>query len=246
MHITVSLTVAESKRLIAKGLVASRQVQTARDQGILAVAPGTTNGYVVEELLGEAIDKPHFVTGNTLPFGYQGTKPGKSLPDLVFRRGERLEMSAVEAVQEMGPGDVFIKGVNAINYDLDQAGVLIGHPTGGTLGAVLGTIVARRIQLIHPVGLEKSIPGDLTVAAAMQKEADGMGPTLWVSPGRLFTEIEALAVLCEVEAVPIGAGGIGGAEGAVWLLLRGDEPAVEDARKLLAGLRGEPAFLGPA
>ena len=41
------LTVAESKRLIAKGVAALPQVQRAMKEGIVAVAPGTTNGYVL-------------------------------------------------------------------------------------------------------------------------------------------------------------------------------------------------------
>lgn len=243
MHITVTLTVAESKRLIAKALVQTDTVQTALHGGIVAVAPGTTNGYVVEELTGQPIDKRCFVTGHTLPSHYTGPRCEKSVPDLVLHKGQRLDASATDAVNEMGPGDVFIKGANAVNHDLDQAALLIGHPTGGTLGAVLGTIVARRIHLIHPVGLEKSVPGDLNNAAFVQKDMDGKGPALWVSPGEVFTEIEAFAVLCDVQAVPLASGGVGGAEGAVWLMLIGDPETLANAEQTIAAIQGEPPFL---
>ncbi|MCF7855568.1 MAG: hypothetical protein K9N51_12270 [Candidatus Pacebacteria bacterium] len=244
MHTTITLTVAESKRLIARGLANTNHVKRALTEGIVAVAPGSTDGYVVEELTHESIDKTQFVTGRTLPSGYNGRAPGKKLADLVLKNGERLDMAATDAVAEMGAGDVFIKGANAINLTLDQVGVLIGHPTGGTLGATLGTITARRILLIHPVGIEKSVPADLNEAALLQKEKDGQGPTLWVSPGRIFTEIDAFAVVCDVQAIPIAAGGIGGAEGACWFMLLGDRKALERAEALVAGIQGEPPFLG--
>lgn len=245
MQITVSLTVSECKRLIAKGVARHPLVQNALTEGMIAVAPGSTNAYVVEELTGESIDRTQFVTGKTLPTNYDGPAPKYKLPDLVLKQGERLEMKATEAVAEMGAGDVFVKGANAINYDLDQAGVLIGHPTGGTVGATLGTLVAKRILLLQPAGLEKSIPGDLhDTAAALTEAQDAQGPTLWITPGELLTEIEAFGLLCGAQAVPIGAGGLGGAEGAVWLALFGDKSALDRCNTLLDSVYGEPPFLG--
>ena len=47
MHFVLSLTVSESKRLIAKGVAQTDSVKNALEQGILAVGPGSTNGYVI-------------------------------------------------------------------------------------------------------------------------------------------------------------------------------------------------------
>ena len=244
MHIVISLTVSESKRLIGKGVAAADFVQRAMNEGTLAIGSGSTNGYVVEEVTGEKIDKLQFMTGRTLPSGYDGPKMGYTLPDLVIRKGERLNIKASEALEEMGPGDVYVKGANALNYERNQAAVLIGHPTGGGVGAALGAAVARRIRYLHPVGLEKSVPTDLNdVAARLNADAEGKGPTLWVVPGDIFTEIEALRVLAGVEAVPAGAGGIGGAEGAVWLGLFGDAAQLDRAQAVIDSVRGEPAFV---
>lgn len=244
MHTAIHLTVAQSKRLIAKGIAAHPQVRQAMTTGIVAVAQGTTNGYVAEELLGRPIDKTRFVTGRTVPDNYSGPRPSSELTGFVFRNGESIESKAVDVIDDMRAGDVFIKGANALNYDLGQAGVLIGHPTGGTVDAILGRIVARRIRLIHPVGLEKNIPGDLHDAAALQKDPEGgKGPTLWVTPGEIFTEIEAFAVLTEVLAVPTAAGGIGGAEGAIWFDLHGNSALLDRATALVASLRDEPPFI---
>ncbi len=53
----VVLTVQEGKRLIAKGLLAWEPFRRARESGIVAIAKGTTNAYVVDELLGGADEK---------------------------------------------------------------------------------------------------------------------------------------------------------------------------------------------
>lgn len=244
MHITFSLTVSESKRLIGKGVAQADFVRRAAEEGILAIGSGTTNGYLIEEITSESFDKKTHVTGRTLPHGYKGPKLSYTNPDLVIKKGERLKVKAAEILEEMGPGDVLSKGVNALNYERRQAAVLIGHPTGGGVGAALGSVIARRIRYLHAAGLEKSVAWDLNAAAArLNRDAEGKGATLWVVPGDIFTEIEALRVLADVEAVPIGSGGVGGAEGAVWLAAFGDTKALDKAQEVLESVYGEPAFV---
>ena len=240
------LTVAESKRLIAKGVARCPAVLAALKDGIVAVAKGTTDAYVVEELTGEPIRKQHYCMGNTRPHkGGSRTKVDGKLPDLVLRRGERWEgVAAIEAAREMKAGDVFIKGANALNYDLRQAGLLVGDPTGGTIGAALGPVIGRRATHLIPVGLEKNIPGDLKEAYRwlMAAGRNGSGLTLWPVDGEIFTELEALDVLCGVDAVPIGAGGICGAEGSVRIAVWGTKQQLQQVDSLLEGIYGEPAF----
>jgi hypothetical protein len=172
----VVLTVAEGKRLVARGVLAWGPFRRAREEGCVAVAKGTTNSYVVEELLEKPLDRTRYVTGHVRPSkgGAQG-EVSATMPDLVLRRGEVLEgVSAVEAAAEMGPGDCFLKGANAISYGLGQAAVLVGHPTGGTMGACLGTLVARGARLVCPAGLEKSVPVDLAEAAALVRAVEAV------------------------------------------------------------------------
>lgn len=57
----VSLTPAESKRLIAKGVSALPEVRRALEQGIVIIARGTTNAFVVEEMTGDKVE-PNAVT----------------------------------------------------------------------------------------------------------------------------------------------------------------------------------------
>jgi hypothetical protein len=226
-------------------VAAHEPVRRALADGVVAVGSGTTNAYVIEELTGQRIDKKTMVTGRTLPADYAGPAITYTGEDLVLRKGERVPgVKATQYVAEMGPGDVFMKGLNALNYERRQGAVLIGHPTGGTVGAVIGTIVARRIRFLHPAGLEKSVCADLAaVAERIDGDAAGTGCTLWLVPGELFTEVEALAVLSGVTAIPAGAGGIGGAEGAIWLALFGTAEQLDGAQQVLAGVRGEPPFV---
>jgi len=123
----IVLTVSESKRLIAKGVAAMPAVRDALADGVVAVATGSTNAYIVEELTGKPIEKNAYMTGATLPAGID--RKGllsRKVPDLVLRKGEPVEgAQATEIVGEMGPGDVFIKGANAVHYQIPQEGELI-------------------------------------------------------------------------------------------------------------------------
>lgn len=244
MRESFSLTVSESKRLIAKGVIEHPLVKRALDEGIVAVCKGTTNAYIVEELLGERIDKCDYVTGATLPAGR--SREGilsSNLPDVVLKRGQRVETTVTEIISEMRAGDVFIKGANALNYQLRQAGILIGHPTGGTIGATYGTIIAARVHLIIPVGLEKSVPVDIFETAKQLNADTGKGPTLFPVAGEIVTEIEALELLTGVVAVPVASGGVAGGEGSVWLAISGSEEQLERAHRLIESVRREPPFI---
>ena len=248
----LSLTVAESKRLIAKGVVALPQVKHAIANGTVAIGRGSTNAYVVEELIGRRIDRTAYVAGITLP-SKPATPPklaAEKMPDVVLRRGEQMQgITVPQAVADMQRGDVLIKGANALNYKEGVAGVLMGHPTGGTVGATLGTAVTRGVVIVIPVGLEKCIPESIfEMSRRLGQGGELLGDGyLGLMPitGLIVTEIEAIQLLAPgVTASAIGCGGICGAEGAVWLMLEGERPSVEGALAVLDGVRGEPPFGG--
>jgi hypothetical protein len=248
MHTSFVLTVAQSKRLIARAVTRMPEVTRALQEGTVAIARGTTNAYVVEEILGKAIPKGEYASGRTLPPGMPGEWLGRGdYPEVVLRQGKLVAgLTAVEAVKEMGPGDVFMKGGNALDYQRKLVGVLIGHPTGGTIGAAYGTIVSRKINLVIPIGLEKLVCGDLvalSLASRRPEDHPGAGAVaLFPMVGTIVTEIEALGLLCGVSARLLGAGGVAGAEGAVWLLVEGDRPSLDRALELHRSLGGEPGL----
>ncbi len=249
MQAQVSLTVSASKRLIAKGIVEYQPVLEALREGWVAVTKGSTNAYILEELTGKTIDKRKFITGHRIPNHMKGkTGIANQLPDLVLHKGQPVEgLSATDALKEMGTGDVFFKGANAINYEDGLAGLLIGHPTGGTIGAAIGTLTAKRINLIIPVGLEKQIPFSIVDASVLMgpgnEEHPKNFPALWPLYGDLFTEIEAFTELFDVDAYPVAAGGLAGAEGGIQFCLHGETRSVHDALKLIEDIGQEPPFV---
>jgi len=247
MKAEVVLTVAESKRLIAKGVASLSFVREKMEKGIIVVTTGSTNAYIYEELTGQAIDKRGYLTGRTTPAKTSLAWQVDTIPDLVLVDGKPApELNRFSALDKMKAGDVYVKGANALNYAVGVAGVSIGHPTGGTIGGAIGSVVAKKLRLLVPVGLEKEVPFDIAEASALLAEPDeqlGAVHSLWPINGLIFTEIEALDELCSVEAYPVAAGGIAGAEGGLRLLLSGAEGNVRQAVRLVESIQGEPAIM---
>jgi hypothetical protein len=240
------LTVAESKRLIAKGVAALEMIQDRMEEGVVVLTSGSTNAYIYEELTGKTIDKRAFISGRTIPAKRQVAWEVKRMPDMVWVNGEpRPDLDRFSVLEVMQEGDIYIKGANALNYAAGVAGITIGHPTGGTIGGALGAIISKKIRLLIPVGLEKEVPLDLHEISAIIAEPDeslGKVYSLWPVHGGVFTEIEALRVLFDVEALPTAAGGLAGAEGSLRMMIRGDAESVGQAMALIHAIQGEAAI----
>lgn len=247
------LTVAAAKRLIGKALAAHPTIKAALSSATLVIIAGTTNGYAAEEILkvvgcAEEFSKRRFFRGIVLPPG-RTTQTGR-LPDEsdfpgdvvivkgVWQKGKTL-FDVAEGLRE---GDVILKGANALNLEKKQAAVLIGHPHGGTSITALQASVGRRVQLILPVGLEKRVTGDLMELAARINAPGGSGFRLLPIPGEVFTEIDAIRLLTGAEAQMLAAGGVGGAEGSVWLALRGSPEQLARAEELMREVSGEVSW----
>ena len=240
------LTVAESKRLIAKGVAALPEVQEAMGNRIVVVATGTTNAYVLEELWGKKIDKRAYRSGITTP-----KEPEKDpnpqaakIPDKVFIKGEVADQyDRVTIAPDLKKGDIYIKGANVLNYDDNMAGILIGGMDGATIGNTIGHIIGKQVQLIIPIGLEKLTFEDINELHLLASEEDYEGPRMWPIIGTIITEIEALSLLTGVDAYLYAAGGIAGAEGSVRLLVEGTDEEVNEAKELIESIKGEPRYL---
>ncbi len=109
---------------------------------------------MAEELTGKKIDYFRYAAGY-IGEAAMVVPNEKRLPPVALKRG--TEVSADNIINEMTHSDVIIKGANALDPD-GVAGVMMANPTGGTTGSIIGTVMARGINLIIPVGLEKSIP----------------------------------------------------------------------------------------
>lgn len=248
------LTPASGKRLIAKATMEHPAVQAALQSGTVVIVAGTTNGYVAEEILKE-IGQSHgfvrrrFFRGVTLPPFRPTTETGR-LPDesefpgdVVIVKGQWQKGKTIfDIADDLKEGDVVLKGANAINLSRRQAAILIGHPKGGTIAVALQAVVGRRVRLILPVGLEKRVSADLYDLAAKLNLPGARGPRLLPVPGEILTEIEAVSMLTGATAELVAGGGVGGAEGSIWLGVTGDQKQEDEAETLLKSVSIEPLF----
>ncbi len=244
----VSFTVSESKRLIAKAVAEMSPVKKALEKGMVIISKGTTNTFVAEELSGQKIEKGAYVYGKVYPRkGGQRLESDSIISELIFKDGQiQDDLSMEQALQDLKAGDVVIKGGNALDYSNRLAAVYIGGGSGGTTGKFMPYVVARKAHLIIPIGLEKTIAGNIIeVVKRMRDPIESLNsvPSMWLLDGSIVTEIEAFQILANVEATHISGGGIGGAEGAVRLLLRGSKKDVERALSIADEIYGEPPFV---
>ena len=242
----VVLTTSESKRLIAKAIKELPEVKAALNNGRLIIIGGTTNAFVVEELLGREINKFWFAAGR-IAFGELGANEReKRIKPFVLKDGNPVDIHPNDMLMEFTSEDVYIKGANAVDPD-GNAGVLVADDKGGTIGAALGIIQARGSSLIVPAGLEKLVP---SVIEASKKCGQGRfqyatGLKVGLMPlvsARVVTEIHAIDILFGsdgVKATHVSSGGIAGSEGAVVLVLEGNNEGVKKAFDLISSIKGE-------
>jgi hypothetical protein len=248
------ITPAMGKRLIAKTISTHPVIRKAIKNNTVVIVAGTTNGYVAEEILkayniAGDFSRKHFFRGLTMPPTKTVTKEGRladesKFPgDVVLVKGEWQKGKTIaDVVDDLKEGDVIIKGANALDLAHRRAALLIGHPKAGTIGLALPAVIGRRVKLIIPVGLEKRIDGDLDELAAKANAPGAGGYRLLPIPGEVFTEIEALKALTAADVDLIAAGGVCGAEGAVWIAVSGEPEQEEFAAQVVASLADEVSF----
>jgi hypothetical protein len=242
----VTLTVAESKRLIARGLACYAPVVEKMKNGVVIVCRGSSNTYVAEELLQTNLLHGAFLTGRIQPEGSAPLPVKTSIGEIVIHNGVyEPETKFIKGLHAMQPGDIVFKGANLVNYADRTAAVCIGHPTGGTMGIFLPFVEEQGVRLIIPVGLEKQTSQNLTELETKSRadhELNKKVPWLKVLPGEIFTEIEAIQQFADVEVYQLASGGISGAEGSVMLAVKGSTAEVEKALKAVRSVLGEPTF----
>jgi hypothetical protein len=243
----VTLTPAESKRLIAKGLLATDEITAALQDGYLCIPLGTTSAYLVEEILGK-YDKTKHIAGVTVASGLAVTKKDSRASDAIFYKGELLEKKkVVDVLDKLGPHDVIVKGANALDSNMTPL-ILLAGDTGGTIGSFIGTAATKNIITVMPIGLEKCIPAayeDLSGRFGRDEWDYSLGTPVGimaVPEGIVYTETDALQTLFGVEAVPIAAGGVNGAEGSVTFFVEGFDEDIDRVYEFLQDLKGEPPF----
>ena len=250
--IVITLTPSESKRLIAKGVKNLEAVQQALKRGTIIITLGTTNAYVVEEILKdvpgsgawEKIDKRRYAAGVITDRGTCVVPKEERVKELILKNGKISDESTEEAIENLSAGDVFIKGANALDAT-GTVGILMANRAGGTIGSALGTVMARGVHFIIPVGIEKTIPYSITEAATrvgIEKCYKSVGWHVGLMPvhGRVITELDALKILGAEDAFPIGAGGVDGGEGSVVICVEGRSvEKLDELMTLVTQIKGE-------
>ncbi|MHB1406075.1 MAG: hypothetical protein ACYCV0_10860, partial [Desulfitobacteriaceae bacterium] len=205
-RIQVTLTVSEGKRLIAKGIAALPEVQSAIDGGKILLKGGTTVSAVSEEMVGQ----PLKISGRISPSGARTCRDStlKGHIALLTNGGfEIVDDSLKDVVPTLGRNDVVIIGANILDLD-GNAAMCVGGALGGPAGEVLTGIQGSGAKIIIAVGLEKLIPGrvsDAVMAAGRNtmNQAQGMAFGLVPLIGKVITEKEALSYLADVSCTVI-------------------------------------------
>jgi hypothetical protein len=269
MRAQVVLTPTEAKCFISKAIARMDAVKRAMTRGMVVIHPSSTTYFLVKELTGDVPGTDHWVLGGVFPQGLcresgaqgQGKhappppppdrEPGPKWSADMFPfkwvvKGGRLQAGTTlgKILEEIGPGDVYVKGCNALDAQ-GHAGVLFGHAGGGTIARVMGVQKEKGFSVILAVGLERLIPVSIAQAAkatARNEEFDyGMGMPCGLYPvkgGTTVTEVQAVEILSGARAVPIAAGGLGGAEGATVLAIEGDKEQVTRAIEYVEQSKG--------
>jgi hypothetical protein len=164
---------------------------------------------------------------------------------LCIKNGKAVNMTLGELVDEMGPDDVYIKSGNALD-PFGNVGVLAGNAVeGGTFGLVLSSFRRKKFKIVFPIGLEKLIPNsvlDVCKETGIRRMDYSMGIpcTLLAVKGtdiEVVTEVDAIKILTQAEAIQIGAGGLMGAEGGITMVIKGTRERVLKAVKIIEEIK---------
>lgn len=246
MRAQITLTPTESKKLIAKAIANMDVVKGALAEGTVAMHPSTSTYFLFEEITGQKPQTEVWLCGVVAPKGAciersneRAIEPKivrktpEDFPHTWVIRGGKLTVGETlgQLFDAMGPKDVYVKGVNALDAS-GTVGVLIGNRVeGGTIGRVMGASRRRGFSVVFPAGLEKLIPIPVEVAAREALKTDyaySMGINCGLLPckGITITETKAIEILSGAATFPISAGGVGGAEGSVTLVIKGSDQQV--------------------
>ena len=245
MKAAFTLTPAESKRLIAKGVINSKEFISAYSDAIVIVLSGTTNAYLAQEL-GVRVKPEKSSAGISSKGVLCVTDPDQreKFP-LIFDKGQRVEKTLTETLEEnFHPGTLIIKGGNALDTE-GNVGVITSGFDGGNVARFIGTATSQGLKVMFAIGLEKtvfSVKESCKIAGARTLDYSmGADFGMYFFPDPLkITEIDALRILTNVKAIHVASGGFGGSEGAVTLIAEGKEEEINNAIELVGQIKGEP------
>lgn len=241
MKIQVTLTVAEAKRIIAKGIAARTDVKYALKEGQILLKGGTTVSAVAQELVGKDLRIGGRITT-------KGTKNALKKYDqphcILITKGspEDADKEIEDITANLSKDDIIITSANAFDSE-GYAAMMAAAPLGYHPGRAMGGFSSQGCKVIIPVGFEKMIPGSIreAILASGRESVDlAMGSAVGLIPlvGELFTEVDAIYTLGNVGCTVIAMGGIMGAEGATTMVLDGPEKELRAILDLIVTIKG--------
>ena len=241
MEIQISLTVNESKRLIAIAIAQLPEVKTAYENGKIILKGGTSVSAVCEELTGT----PLRISGRITEKGTLAAKNrDEALPHSALIENKSLiniNESISEVVDGLDREDVIIISGNAMDVNGNVA-MMAGAPGGGMPGRAVPGMMAQGARVIIPMSLNKLIPGSIREAiqaAGRDKDLSyGMAVGLIPLTGKIVTEKDAIELLAPVSCTVIGKGGIQGGEGSTVMVVKGEKQPVETILSIMDNVKG--------
>ena len=234
----------EGLRLIGLAVARMPVVQARTRSGRMAIVGGSTTRHVVWSLTGEDPGQDEFAIG-WIRDGALGETPraGRGPGPVLFEEGVMRRGWPGPLLERFDGEDVYVKGANALDPQGNVA-VLMGSPTGGSIGAAMALLQARGGTLIVPVSLQKLVPSIPAVCGLLGHDRVDrvMGIKVGYMPlmagsATVITEISAFRMLTGVHATLVAAGGVDDCVGASVLHLEGGAEEVERAWHLLQRLR---------
>ena len=247
MKAAFTLIPAESRRLIAKAVVKMPEVKAALERAYVILPGSTANAFVAQELLGRDIVPTRYTAGIVTHrlLCVTNEEDRDSIP-IILHKGQVVEKTIREALDDFHLETVIIKGANAVDPE-GNVGVITSGFDGGTVASIIGTVTSQGLSIIVPVGLEKLVCS--VKESALYTGAKTLDYSMGADFGmyclvkaKVVTEIQALRILFGVEAKHVASGGVGGSEGAVVLVMMGEESKVKEAIALIESIKGEKAL----
>ncbi|MFX0195151.1 MAG: hypothetical protein ACFFCW_03425 [Candidatus Hodarchaeota archaeon] len=255
MRIQFVLTPTESKKLISKAVVTIDSFKHALDKGTIVIHPSSTTVFILSELGYQLEPSELWICGLTIQRGLCASaeilqevrKAGKFDPkeyshSWIIKKGKLTRgLQLKDVLPLLAKGDLYIKSPNSIDPN-GKVGVLFSAKGAGTIGMVKKAQRKQGFEIILPTGLEKLVPKPIE-EICRKSPKHGMnfctGTPCGVIPveGSVITELEAIRILSGAESIPIASGGVGGAEGALVLVVRGDEQQIKKVSEVLGGVK---------
>jgi hypothetical protein len=238
--IQITLTVEESKELIARAVLLHPLIRHSKEKGTIILKGGTTVSKISEKLCGV----PLRICGRITERGTVSVWKDTDDPHtLLVKNGEyeNIDSRILEKTIDLGSDDLIVCSANAFD-NKNRATMMAGSIGGGNIGTSLSRWYTEGVKVLIPVGIEKLVPGDLdiSISKASRKEvifSNGMSVGLLPLPGEIFTEIEAFKMFGDVEVNVIGAGGLFGASGSYTFLVEGGDNAIDNIISLIKDIK---------